>query len=69
MDTIRERFFNICEQQGISMREVARRSGIDVATVSKIINGSYPANWKHRRAISNVLGVKPEDLFQLVDLF
>ncbi len=54
---------------GVTQKELAERTGIDPATVSRLINGRMPAyrGWASR--IAEVLGWKgdPAELFEEVD--
>lgn len=47
-----------------SKAELARRSGIHVTTISRILHGHLEPSVSACEAIANALGMKPEKLFQ-----
>lgn len=50
------------ENQGLSQQELADRSGISVATISRIESKERPVNPPTARKLANALGLHPKDL-------
>jgi transcriptional regulator with XRE-family HTH domain len=56
------------KDRGLGAREVARRAGIDVATVTRIEQGQIPSpHPENLTAIGDVLGIPAADLFAAAD--
>jgi transcriptional regulator with XRE-family HTH domain len=52
------------ERKGVSLRELARRSGLGVATLSRIESGKANPRLNTLLQLADVLGVFVGDLFQ-----
>ncbi|MFH1415104.1 MAG: helix-turn-helix transcriptional regulator [Elusimicrobiota bacterium] len=52
------------DEKGMSLRELARRSGLDVSFLSKILNGKRnpPSNEKDIKKIAGILGLDQDRL-------
>ena len=51
-------------ENSLSMRKLSKLTGIETATISRIINGKQPARPKHLQQFAIVLGVPIERLFE-----
>jgi uncharacterized membrane protein YkvA (DUF1232 family)/predicted XRE-type DNA-binding protein len=53
----------LLKQQSLSMRKFSKLTGIDTATISRIINGKRKANLQHLQKFADCLGVAITDFF------
>ena len=53
---------DICKQQGVSLLELADRSGLDLPKVRSIFLGRWTPSPAERKKISEALGVAAEDV-------
>jgi len=51
-------------EEGLTQREISRRSGLDEATVSLISNGRYIPDPLQRAKIAQALRTDPDEIFQ-----
>jgi transcriptional regulator with XRE-family HTH domain len=49
----------------ISMRELARKSGISHSTISQVVNGAQPPTYEFCIAIAKGLGLPPDEVLAL----
>ncbi|GED15317.1 helix-turn-helix domain-containing protein [Aneurinibacillus migulanus] len=54
----------LLKERSLSMRKLSVLSGIDTATISRIINGKQKANLQHLQKFSECLGVPTGELFE-----
>jgi transcriptional regulator with XRE-family HTH domain len=52
------------ERKGMTIVDLARRSGVGVATISRIINGHYEPRQSTREKIAAALGVSVRQLVE-----
>ena len=50
------------EQKGLTQTDIVMRTGLNVATVSRIENGRYKPTRRTKMAIAQALGVQPEEI-------
>jgi uncharacterized membrane protein YkvA (DUF1232 family)/transcriptional regulator with XRE-family HTH domain len=62
-DSIGVMLKELLEQQSLSMRQFSKHTGIDTATISRIINGKRKANLQHLQKFADCLGVAITDFF------
>ena len=61
--TIARNIESLAKQQGLSLRELARRSGLSNPTISAIVNRGAMPRAKNAAAIAAALGVTVDDLY------
>jgi transcriptional regulator with XRE-family HTH domain len=54
--------FDLCKQRGISLLEVAERSGLDLVRVRAIYLGRWTPNPTERQKLADVFGVSVDDI-------
>jgi transcriptional regulator with XRE-family HTH domain len=53
---------SLCAQQGLSLEELVRRSGLDEGRVLAIVEGRWTPSPEERRRIAGALGVPVEEV-------
>lgn len=53
----------LLKEKALSMRKLSKLTGIETATISRIINGKQPARPQHLQQFAEVLGIPLERLF------
>ncbi len=59
-----ERVRQLRKKQQLSLEELAQRSGLALATLSRLENGKQPGNFRTHQKIAEVLGVPVTDLYK-----
>src|SRR5699024_8736910 len=57
-DRLKQLLSQLMEEKSLSVRKLGRQSGIDHATISKIMNGKRKANITHLQKLSDALNVE-----------
>lgn len=57
------------ERRNMSVRKLAQSIGLAPTTVSRVEAGDFPLGYEATAAIIDILGVEPEDVSSLVDVF
>jgi transcriptional regulator with XRE-family HTH domain len=53
---------SLCEQQGLSLEELVRRSGLEEDRVRAIVEGRWTPSPEERRRIAQALGAEVENI-------
>ncbi len=63
LKNFRENLAAACELAGLSQSELARRSGIHVTTVNRILRGHLDPSVKVCEQLATAAGIRPDTIF------